>query len=92
MSRYDQIRSVETATRIVGRWLAERCGFSHSTYTLAEIARDTGVPLPLLGKLRRKFTRALAQSVTPGVDPVYRVEAQRLAGRAAITLTRINQK
>lgn len=57
-------------------------------FPLHELADRTGTNLRLLGKIRKRFKAALAQSLTPGRDPEFVVDEQSFYGRAAITVHR----
>ena len=60
-----------------------------AVFPLYELAEKTGADLRLLGKIRKRFKVALAQSLTPGRDPEFVVEEQSFYGRAAINVRRV---
>lgn len=70
--------SIESACHTVGQYLREQCKDlkpGHSRiFKLRELALDTGVDRRLLGKVRKKFTKALAQAITPGRSPLFLIE------------------
>lgn len=59
-------------------------------WSIRELSRKADASPTLLGKLRQHFLRALAQSLTPGQDPLFVAEASKIYGLTAITIRRKN--
>jgi hypothetical protein len=84
----------QTCSRI-GPYLFERCQdlpvsqTRRNVFPLGELAEKTGTSVRMLGKLRKGYKRALAQSMTPGRNPEFEVSEQSYFGRAAIAVRRI---
>ena len=61
-------------------------------FPLRELAERTGTSVAMLGKLRKRYKRAIAQSLTPGADLQFEVAEQSYYGRAALTIRRLKPK
>lgn len=86
---------LETTIDAVAPYLRDACRdlpvslSRRAVFPLYELADKTGANLHLLGKIRKRFKAALAQSLTPGRDPEFAVEEQSFYGRAAINVRRV---
>ena len=95
-------QELESAIRRVAVYVMEQDAFGNTIlnlppkrghiYTVAELARKSGVSPRLLGKIRRRFKNALAQALTPGQDNDIRVDALMLFGRTAISFRKIERE
>ena len=87
--------NLEQTRDTVAFYLAERCidlpldPAKRYVFTVQELAERTGTTVQMLGKIRKHFTRSLAQAMTPGRNPLFEINAQGCYGRAALAVKRI---
>lgn len=60
-------------------------------FPVGELAATTGTNPRMLGKIRKSFKKALAQSMTPGREPEFEVMEQNCFGKSAIAVRRIKE-
>ncbi len=84
----------DTCSRVAS-YLYERCRdlpvseTRHAVFPVNEVAQRTGTSPRMIGKLRKRYRRALAQSMTSGRTPDFEVVEQSYFGKAALAVRRI---
>lgn len=87
--------SIEDTCGKVGPYLHEHCrdlpvsSTRHAVFPVGELAVKTGTSPHMIGKIRKHYRRALAQSMTPGCAVEFEIVEQSYFGKTAIAVRRI---
>jgi hypothetical protein len=87
------LNAEETCDRVcpyLARMCSDMPAGQRRVFPLYELADKTLTSVRMLGKLRKRFKRALAQGMTPGRPLQYEIEEQSYFGRAAIVVRRLD--
>lgn len=88
-------QTIEDTCGRVASYLYQRCfdlptsETRHAVFLVGELAERTGTSPRMIGKLRKRFRRALAQGMTPGRTPEFEIVEQSCFGKAAIAVRRV---